>query len=296
MSKIKKAVITSAGVGTRFLPYTKSIQKEMLPVLNRPIIDYVVDDCVHAGVEEIIFVINQHNGSQIKDYYSDNQFIKDYLIKMKKTEKLPLVENLYKKAKFTFIEQSDDSSEYGTAVPLKLVKKYVENEDAFLMLMGDDFILNENGESEVQSMIKHFESKCPDALVSAITIPEDLLYKYGVMRFKDENGEKFLVDFIEKPETGKAPSNLANISKYIFTPKIFDSVENQKIDAVHNELLITDTIIDFAKNHNVVVHVSSGQYLDSGYILGWLKANIEVALGNKDLKNDLMEYLHNKIS
>lgn len=288
--KIKKAVITAAGYGTRFFPLTKTIQKEMLPILDRPIIDYVVNDCLMAGVEEIIFIVKE-NDTQLQHFYSESLQVKAYLERMGKMDKYPELEKLHQKAKFTFVTQKSTEA-YGTSIPLKLVKDNVKDEDAFIMFMGDDYIYNSDGSSETVKMIKHFEDSGAQALGTFIKRPKELLHKYGVARVRNENNFQFLIDIIEKPNEGEAPSDLVNISKYIFTPDIYDSLDAQIINPIQNEWLITDTLTIFAEDHDVVVFPTQGEYLDGGYLEGWLKANLLLASTDTQLLNNLKEYIN----
>jgi len=287
--RINKAVIAVAGFGTRSLPISKTIQKEMLPVINRPVIDYLVDDLIEAGITEIIFVINDHN-KQILHYYSENKRLERYLKKMKKLHLYDKVKDLPDKASFHFVLQKEADG-YGTAVPVKLAQQYLEKEEAFVVLMGDDIPYNSDGSSETKKMIETINRSGADALATFIEQDEDQLFRYGVAEVEEKDGEKYLKDLIEKPDPGTAPSNLANISNYILNPSIFDIIENQKADKKSGELYITDTVAQLAKKQEVVVHVLKGQYLDAGYPLGWLKANLTMAKDNPELRKELKKYL-----
>jgi len=279
--KIKKAVITSAGFGTRFLPISKTIQKEMLPILDRPLIDYVVADCIKAGITDIVFVVSEHN-YQVLHYYRENPRLYQYLKKNNKLKLYKSIEKLHQQANFHFVKQSD-SDDYGTAVPVQLAKEYLEGEEAFLVLMGDDFIYNHNGHSEVAAMINTFEKSGAKALVTCIEKPDDLLHRYGVAKLAEENNFRYLQALIEKPEAGNAPSNLANISKYILPQTVFDLISVQQVNPQSGELYITDTISQLALTEKVVVHQPQGEYLDGGYPLGWLLANLSVAKDDKEI-------------
>ena len=287
--KIKKAVITAAGYGTRSFPLTKTIQKEMIPILNRPLIDYAVDDLIMGGVEEIIFVVKSGD-TQIRHYYSENQEVKAYLQRMDKMDKYPPLEEIYKKAKFTFVEQKP-TDQYGTTVPLKLVKDLVKNEDAFFMFMGDNFIINEDGTSESEKMLDLFVKSGASSLTAFIPKPTEVLYKYGVAEIRNENGFDFLVKLIEKPKTGDEPSNLVNLSRYIFTPEIFEVLETQKEDPRYKELFITDTVTIQAQTKDVVVYNSSAIYLDGGVLEEWLKANLLLASKDPALFSEIQRYI-----
>jgi len=288
--KISKAIIWAAGFGTRFLPYTKSVQKEMLPVLARPMIDYVIDDCVKAGVTEIIIVVNEQNGYQIRSFYSENSAMHEYLIRMRKPEKYDLLKDIHTKAKFTFVTQPDNG-EYGTAVPLKLAKEHVIKEDAFLVFGGDDFIFNQDGQSEAGRMIDLFLRSGADALVTCMEVSQDKVNRYGIVEYRAEGDFKYLTNIIEKPSLEDAPSNLANISKYIFTPKIFNYLENQQVNPQSGELYVTDTYKAMAKDCKEVVYIAEGRYLDCGDPLGWLKTNLTVAMDNPEMKSELVKFM-----
>ena len=290
--KIRKAVITSAGFGTRFLPISKTIQKEMLPILNRPLIDYVVEDCVKAGITDIVFVVSEHN-YQVLHYYRENQRLYQYLKANHKLELYDSIKDLHKKANFHFIKQSD-ADDYGTAVPVQLAKEYLKDEEAFLVLMGDDFIYQHNGDSEVAAMIQTYEQSGATALVSCIERAENVLHRYGVAKFSEENNFRYLQALVEKPKPGTAPSNLANISKYILPQSVFDLISVQQANPASGELYITDTISQLALTEKVVIHQPQGEYLDGGYPLGWLIANLTVAKDHPKLWEEVKKIVNQK--
>lgn len=291
---IKKALITAAGFGTRFLPATKTIQKEMLPILNRPLIDYVVSDCVRAGIEEIVFVVNETN-KQLAHFYSENQRLYNYLKRMGKSHLYENIEKLHTQAKFTFVHQMDNDA-YGTAVPVRAARAHLEHEDAFLVFMGDDFIFNEDNSCEATSMIETFKKSEATALVTCISKPAEELSRYGVAKVRESKGMTYLETMVEKPAPGTAPSNLINISKYIFTPAIFEVIDAQKIDQKSGELYITDSVTVQAQQQPVVVYTPQGRYLDGGNVLEWVKANIIVARNQPELRPELEAFIKAEFS
>ena len=288
--KISKAVITSAGFGTRFLPISKTIQKEMLPILDRPLIDYVVEDCVKAGIIDIIFVVSEHN-YQVLHYYRENQRLYQYLKNNNKLELYDSIKDLHQKASFHFIKQSD-ADDYGTAVPVQLAKEFLRDEEAFLVLMGDDFIYNHNGQSEVAAMIETFEKSGAKGLVTCVEKPRDIIHLYGVAQLAEENNFRFLQALVEKPKPGTAPSNLANISKYILPQSVFDLISVQQPNSRSGELYITDTISQLALTEKVVIHQPQGEYLDGGYPLGWLLANLTVAKDQEEIWQAVKDFVN----
>jgi len=293
---IKKAIVTAGGYGTRFLPISKSIKKEMMPILNRPSLDYVVSDCYDAGIEEIIFITKEKD-SIIKSYYSENIALKNHLEEMKKIDRydevLKLV-NIQNKIKFTFVEQKPED-EYGTSIPVKIAREYLKDEDAFLVLMGDDFIYNSDKSSEVVKMIDTFNKSKANSLITCMEMPRELLYKYGVAEVASKNGFDFLKNLVEKPKVEDAPSNLVNISKYILSPKIFDIIEKQEKNPQSGEYYITDAVLSLAQDQDIVIHRPQGKYLDSGYILGWLKANLTVAWDDPELRTELTDFINTSL-
>lgn len=211
---IKKALITAAGMGTRFLPITKTIEKEMLPVFNKPVIDYLVDDCIQGGITEFVIVVNE-SSTQIEEYYSPNKHLVAELRSLGKHAAADHLTTLHEKATFTFVTQKVADG-YGTAVPLKVAKEYFLDEEAFLVLMGDDFLYNGEKFSETGIMISHFlaahEKNQAQGLVTCLERPEADLSKYGIAKMHTEKGLNYLDTLVEKPAPGTAPSNLANIA------------------------------------------------------------------------------------
>ena len=286
---INKALITTAGFGTRFLPISKTIQKEMLPILNRPVVDYVVQDLVKAGVQEIIFVINEHN-IQIKHYYSENLRLKGYLEKMDKSHRYQEVSNIHQQAKFTFVQQPD-AEQYGTAVPVKLCADLLKNEEAFFVFMGDVFTYGGNGRSEAKAMLELFKKSQASGVASFVERPEEELHKYGIAEVEEQDGIKYLKRLVEKPAPGTAPSNLSNTSQYIFTPEVFEIIKNQPLNPKSGELYITDTVEELSKRSKVAIHIPQNEFLDGGSVKSWLKANLKVAMDDEELKTAILEQL-----
>ncbi|GIK83817.1 MAG: UTP--glucose-1-phosphate uridylyltransferase [Patescibacteria group bacterium] len=288
--KIRKALITCAGFGTRFLPITKTIQKEMLPILTRPMVDYVVTDCLAAGIDEIIFVVKENENRLVEHFYSESRSLKQHMEKLGKADRYSKAEVRFPEhVKFRFVTQTI-ADRYGTAIPVELARKYLEGEDAFLVFMGDDFIYNPNT-IEAAEMIRLFEMSGAQGLVTCITKPEEELYRYGVAQTRKDNGFTFLTNLVEKPVTGTAPSNLINISKYIFTPKIFEILEKQGPDAQSGEYYVTDTATALAQQNLVVIYTPEGRYLDGGNVLNWLKANIVIAKDDPELNSELRKFI-----
>ena len=268
---IEKAIIPVAGWGTRRLPITKIIEKSMLPVGNRPLVDYSVQELIKAGVKDIYFVISNVEPCQVREFYKDNLALNQYLIDRGKSGKLSLARTLPSDVKVHYVSQ-DPSGKYGTAVPIALAVEEFSIHEPVLVFMGDDFIWNPSGESAAESLIKASDGQYSSIL--GVEIPRENVEKYGVFSVSDGN----LVGVVEKPTPGEAPSNLINVSKYIMTPdlldKIVEYVNSHDFGPTDQEYMVTDPIDDYIKAGGIIkVAPTTGQYLDGGSVEGWLHAN-----------------------
>lgn len=263
---ITKAIIPVAGWGTRRLPITKAIEKCMLPIGNRPLVDYVVQDCIAAGITDIYFVVSEWM-TQIQAYYGDNGALDTYLIGNNKEDMLSLVKPP-RDVSFHYITQ-DTNGKYGTAIPVSLVLPYINEGESAVLLMGDDFIFNEDGSSEVQRLL----AAAPEggnAMLGA-SVPIERVSHYGVI---DMNERSEFVRIVEKPAPGEAPSTLINISKYVFNYDLLKAVAQYADIPLSGEYYITEPINQYVTNGGgIVVTPAAGQYLDGGSEGGWIHAN-----------------------
>ncbi len=288
--KITSALITAAGFGSRFFPLTKSVQKEMLPVLNKPVLDYLVDDCIAAGITDIYLVVRADD-ALVQSYYTEQPQIKEQLKRIGTEHKYKALESLHSKARFTFIIQRPEDG-YGTGVPVRLAEQYLKDQPGFLYLTGDDFILHEGEGSEAGQLVQTWEAAGrPLAAVTAQKVAPEQTHRYGILQIAESDGSTWLQGLVEKPAQGTAPSNLANISKYIFTPAVFDALRDQPVHEIALELYITDTITTLTQQGKVAVHVPTGQYLDCGSVPSWLKTNLTVALRDPEIGAEVRQML-----
>lgn len=263
---ITKAIIPVAGWGTRRLPITKTIEKCMLPIGNRPLVDYVVQDCLAAGIRELIFVVGE-DSTQLEDYYRSNIKLNDYLRKKGKTEELAMVAPL-KDITLHFVTQPSHGK-YGSAVPVGLASEYINEGESALVLMGDDFIWNKDGSSEVARLVAA-ESEDGGAMLG-VGVPRDNVSKYGVLKLTDDGSYESIV---EKPSAEDAPSTLINISKYLLPKQVIDACLTVEANPARGEYEITDVINQFAaQGGKIAVVEAKGHYLDGGSVEGWLHAN-----------------------
>lgn len=269
---ITKAIIPVAGWGTRRLPITKVIEKSMLPVGNRPLVDYSVQELIRAGVTDIYMVISNVEPCQVKAFYQDNKALNDYLIERGKEDRLKLAKTLPDDVKIHYITQ-DPSGKYGTAVPIAMaVEEYKINEPV-LVFMGDDFIWNPDGESSAEALMKTLQSESESAIFG-VEIPREDVEKYGV--FSVEDG--LLKEVIEKPSVEEAPSNLINVSKYVMSPELLQEivryVNENDFGPKDQEYVVTDPIDGYIKKGGIMhVATTDGEYLDGGSLEGWVHAN-----------------------
>lgn len=269
---VKKAIIPVAGWGTRRLPITKAIEKAMLPIGNRPLVDYVVEDCIKAGIEEIYFVVDDKPQSQIQAYYSDSLELETHLSQRGKADKLPLIKTKRAGLTMHFLPQKDVNKRYGSAEPVAQAMAAYNFNEPVAVLMGDDFSYNADGSSDLARLIEA-QNGDESAMLATEISPEEV-EKYGVLKL--DSG--FLADIYEKPARDEAPSNLVNISKYIFSPALLKQIqaycENNNFGPEGQEYMITDPIIDHVKaGGKIRVLKIKGQYLDGGSLEGWLRAN-----------------------
>lgn len=244
----------------------------MLPIGNRPLVDYVVQDCLKAGINELIFVVGEEN-RLLQDYYRSNIKLNDYLRSNGKADKLPLVAPL-SGVKLHFVTQPDNGK-YGTAVPVGLASHFIEEGESAVVLMGDDFIWNQDGSSEVARLISEVEAgNC--GLLAAQVEPTETA-SYGVIGH-DADGNYLRI--VEKPAPAEAPSNLINISKYLLTKQVIDACQSVAVSS-RGEYELPDVINQhISAGGRVKVVPAKGQFLDGGTLDGWLHAN-NVVVGAK---------------
>lgn len=269
---ITKAIIPVAGWGTRRLPITKVVEKSMLPVGNRPLVDYSVQELVKAGVTDIYMVISNVEPCQVKAFYNDNIALNQYLIERGKDDRLKLAKTLPENVKVHYITQ-DPAGKYGTAVPIAMVVEEYNINEPVLVFMGDDFIWNPDGVSSAEALLNSRQSDNESAIFG-VEIPREQVEKYGV--FSVEDGK--LTAVVEKPSVEEAPSNLINVSKYIMAPELLQEivkyVNEHDFGPKDQEYVVTDPIDSYIKKGGVMrVATTDGEYLDGGSVEGWLHAN-----------------------
>lgn len=263
--QITKAIIPVAGWGTRRLPITKTIEKCMLPIGNRPLVDYVVQDCLAAGITDLYFVVGEQS-TQLRDYYRSNIDLNDYLKRNGKDGMLPLVAPL-SGVKLHYVVQPS-YGKYGTAIPVALASEQIDPRETVVVLMGDDFIFNQDGSSETKRLIN---SAGENSAMLGVEVPSAEVSKYGVIETDANNN---FVQIVEKPNQEDAPSNLINVSKYVLNPDARHAVEAYVRTEQSGEYYITEPLNSYvSRGGTLVVTKAHGEYLDGGTVEGWLYAN-----------------------
>lgn len=277
---LKTAVILTAGWGTRRLPITKTIEKNMLPVGNRPLIDFAVQDALSVGIEEIYIVVSSAEHSQIRDYYSQNLELEQFLQAHGKAEMLPLVKTLPEGVRLHFVEQGYPGR-YGAAIALVSAIEAGELKGPLWVCMGDNFIWNPGGKTASQTMVEaiataRIETGREDvSAMLGVEVPQAEVSRYGVLSV-DAAGN--LTGIVEKPSVEAAPSNLISPGYYVFSPRLvqltLDYVHQNDFAPGEREYLVPDPIAEYIAEGGLVRTVpAQGAYLDGGTLEGWLHAN-----------------------
>lgn len=287
MKTVKKAIIPAAGLGTRFLPATKAMPKEMLPIVDKPTIQYIVEEAIESGIEDIIIVTGKGKRA-IEDHFDNNFELED---------------NLMNKGKFSLLEKVKQPSEVdihyirqkepkGLGHAVWCARKFIGNEP-FAVLLGDDIVQAET--PALRQLIQQFEI-IESSVVGVQQVPDNETHRYGIVDPNTFEGRRYQVNnFVEKPAPGKAPSNLAIMGRYVFTPEIFDYLDKQQIGA-GGEIQLTDAIQMLNEVQKVYAYDFDGKRYDVGEKLGFLTTNIEFGLQNENIREELIAYLVEKIS
>ncbi len=276
-----KAIITTAGFGTRRLPITKAVEKCMIPVGNRPIVDYAVQDCIKAGITDIILVVGEQ-ADQIRTYYGQNEPFETYLKKYNKHEMLEAMTSIGQGVKFTFVVQ-DRTQPYGTTVPLHLVQDLIEPGETFLYLYGDNIFFSPEGHSQVAELLRAAEAADTPGAMLAVEVPHDQVYKYGIVATEKHNDIELYREIVEKPKVEDAPSNLNNAGCFLLDSNIFPYIERSMSDeSPQEEKYVIDSVNWYSQDGNEVAVVrASAEWLDCGTLEGWLYANNRVVYPDK---------------
>ncbi|MED1205483.1 UTP--glucose-1-phosphate uridylyltransferase GalU [Heyndrickxia acidicola] len=283
MKKIRKAIIPAAGLGTRFLPATKAMPKEMLPIVDKPTIQYIIEEAVASGIEDIIIVTGKGKRA-IEDHFDKNPELEQNLTEKGKLELLEKVQYSSDMANIHYIRQKEP---LGLGHAVWCARNFIGDEP-FAVLLGDDIVQSET--PCLQQLIQQYED-IRSSIIGVQQVPEDETHRYGIIDPLRSEGRRYEVsNFVEKPASGTAPSNLAIMGRYILTPEIFDLLEKQSTGA-GGEIQLTDAIQKLNKIQRVFAYDFEGNRFDVGEKLGFVKTTIEFALQHEDLQKEVIEVM-----
>ena len=284
---VRKAVIPAAGLGTRFLPVTKSMPKEMIPIIDKPTIHYVVEEAVASGIDDII-IITGRGKRAIEDYFDEAPELE---MRLKAQHKVDALKSLKKISEFPDIQYVRQKEPNGLGDAILKAEKHIGNEP-FAVLLGDDIIYNSKPcTAQLMSVYSRFKS----SVISIEHVPREKVCSYGIIKGNAIEPNLIRIeDIVEKPAPENAPSDMGAVGRYIFVPEIFDCLKNTH-PGVGNEIQLTDAIHLLLKDHPVYAYKFEGKRYDTGDKLGYIETIIDFALRDPHLKKEMMDYLHKRI-
>lgn len=288
MKKIRKAIIPAAGFGTRFLPATKAVPKEMLPIVDKPTIQYIVEEAVKSGIEEILIITNCYK-TCIENHFDNSFELEKKLEASGDIEHLEMVKDIADMANIYSVRQKKPRG-LGHAV---LCAKAFVGDEPFAILLGDDIVINKDGKTATEQLIEAYETY-GSSVIGVQKVADEAVHKYGIIDPRENITERCasVKGFVEKPELEAAPSNFAILGRYVLTPKIFELLETQA-PGKGNEIQITDAIDRLTQHESVYAYDFEGVRYDVGDKVGFLKAQIDFALDRDDLRDSMIEIIKN---
>ncbi len=281
--KIKKAIIPAAGFGTRLLPATKSIPKEMIPIVDKPALQYVIQEAVEAGIEDILIITSRHKKA-IEDHFDNLPELENLLEHTNKTDALKELRDITNLANIHYIRQKEAK---GLGHAVGCAKAFVGNEP-FAVILPDDIIYS--SVSCLKQMTRMFD-KYQTSIIGVQTVKENEVNRYGIVSGTKIDEKIYKVNgLVEKPSIEKAPSNIAIVGRYIITPEIFNILENIPPGAL-GEIQLTDGLLELVKNQEMYAYIFDGKRYDTGNKLGYLEAIVDFALKREDLRDEFKNYL-----
>ncbi len=281
---IKKAVIPAAGYGTRFLPATKSQPKEMIPIIDTPVIQHVVEEAVESGITDILMIIGKGKRA-IEEHFDRSPVLEESLLKKQDLKTLDKIRSISNMANIHFVWQKEMNG-LGDAI---LHARYHVNNEPFVILLGDTLVKSEDG--PVTRQLMDVYEKYKSSVIALEEVKPEMVHRYGIIDGKPISGNVYkATDWIEKPDPEDAPSNLAIAGRYIFTPEIFDFLEKTK-PGKNNEIQLTDAMREMVKTNDMYGLRFKGKRYDIGNKMGFLKTNIEFALEDPEIGESLKIWL-----
>ncbi|MEY8818844.1 UTP--glucose-1-phosphate uridylyltransferase GalU [Bacillus subtilis] len=288
MKKVRKAIIPAAGLGTRFLPATKAMPKEMLPIVDKPTIQYIIEEAVEAGIEDIIIVTGKSKRA-IEDHFDYSPELERNLEEKGKTELLEKVKKASNLADIHYIRQKEPK---GLGHAVWCARNFIGDEP-FAVLLGDDIVQAET--PGLRQLMDEYE-RTLSSIIGVQQVPEEETHRYGIIDPLTSDGRRYQVkNFVEKPPKGTAPSNLAILGRYIFTPEIFMYLEEQQVGA-GGEIQLTDAIQKLNEIQRVFAYDFAGKRYDVGEKFGFITTTLEFAMQDKELREQLVPFMENLLN
>jgi UTP--glucose-1-phosphate uridylyltransferase len=284
--RIRKAVIAVAGYGTRFLPATKVVPKELLSIVDKPVIQYLVEEAVASGIEDVILVVRE--GTQtIADHFDTTRALEVHLAEQHKHELLERVKAISEMANFALVRQTARLP-YGNGSPILAARRFIGNEP-FAYMFGDDLVLSET--PCVRQLTRLYEEHdSPAAVIAAQSVPRSEINRYGAIALKEGCDPPELLSVIEKPKPEEAPTTLAQLGRFVLSPKVVDLLASAKV-AAGEELYLTPAIHALSQTDRVLVHAIEGTWHTTGDPLRFMKANVEYMLRHPEFGPDFADHL-----
>ncbi len=285
MQKIRKGVIAVAGHGTRFLPATKACPKEMLPIIDKPIVQYIVEEMVEAGITEIIFVTSWDKRA-LEDHFDHSFELEHHLKEQGKLDRLEKIASIPTMASFVYIRQKGP---YGNGTPCLNVKELIGDEP-FIYAYGDDLVRSKV--SFTKQLIDTYERTGADCVLGAQQVSMDEIHKFGSYALEEGSEERVVTNIVEKPSKEEAPSDLAGFGRYLLSPAIFEVLEKQDLGK-DNELWLVDGVLGLINQGKKVVAqpVEGGKWFTTGDPAAWLRTTLEYLKDRPDLKDVFLQHL-----
>ena len=284
--KIKKAVIAVAGFGTRFLPATKVLPKELMPIVEKPVVQYLVEEVVASGVEDVILVTRP--GSQgIADHFDSSRELEIHLQEQKKQDLLEKVQALPKLANIAVVRQSRHLP-YGNGSPLLAARRFLDRDEPFVFMFGDDMVLSDVPCS--RQLVDVYARHTPAAIVGVQEVGLDEVSRYGIVKLKENSDPPQMESIVEKPKPAEAPSRLAQFGRFVLTPRVVEVLENTPLGK-GGELYLTDALARVCREDRVLVHKAEGTWYTMGDPLNFLKATVAYALRHPEVGKPFADYL-----
>ena len=284
MGKIRKAVIPAAGMGTRFLPATKAQPKEMLPIVDKPTIQYIVEEAISAGIESIL-IITGRGKRNIEDHFDKSYELESELQRQGKSSLLSMVEDISHLVDVFYVRQKEAK---GLGHAIGCARAFIGNEP-FAVLLGDDIVVSEK--PAIGQLMDVYDT-CGETVLGVQRVAQAEVDKYGIVDPLNSVADRLhkVADLVEKPSIDEAPSNLAILGRYIITPEVFEIIEHQA-PGKNGEIQLTDALRTLSRTQGMYAYEFEGKRYDVGDKLGFLKATVEFALRRDDLKDSFKEYL-----